>query len=337
MLVSGNVAMEFDNTTISNNVAAPTRTGGVALSVGAGQLAPTLNIVSSILANNSSDGGDIAASATGGLPTFTFNANNSLIEKKCPQPGCDLTIVGTGNLEGVDPALAPLAFNGGPTRTHALINGSVAINAGSNPLALTTDQRGTGFPRVVGGLTDMGAYEGSISPPPPVLVSVKSRKTHGTAGTFDLVLNSNPLTPSTETRNGPAYAIVFTFDKAVTAGNAAVSESAAIAGAPTFNGVEMTVPLTGVVNPQYVTVNVSAVAASDGGGPGVGSGRIGFLFGDVNQSRQVTVADVGIVNAALLQVLNNVNFLYDVNVDGRLTVADKGLVNANLLKKLPAP
>jgi len=49
--------------------------------------------------------------------------------------------------------LAPLAFNGGTTQTRALLPGSPALDAGSNTLAtnagLTTDQRGTGFNRVV--------------------------------------------------------------------------------------------------------------------------------------------------------------------------------------------
>jgi hypothetical protein len=94
---------------------------------------------------------------------------------------------------------------------------------------------------------------------------------------------------------------------------------------------------TGVTNPQYVTFNLANVAATDGGIGGTGSVRVGFLFGDVNQSRQVTVADVGIVNSVLLQTVTGANFLRDVNVDGKLTVADKGLTNANLLQKLPAP
>ena len=172
---------------------------------------------------------------------------------------------------------------------------------------------------------------------PPVLVSVKSSKTHGTAGTFGLPLAATPLNPSTEPRIGPTQTIVFTFDKPVTAGIASTSEGAATVGAPTFSGNDMTVPLAGVTNAQYVTVNVNGVLASDGGGGGTGSIRVGFLFGDVNQTRQVTVADVGTVNAALLQTVTAANFLLDVNVDGKLTVADKGLVNSNLLVKLPLP
>jgi hypothetical protein len=67
--------------------------------------------------------------------------------------------VGAGNLFGVDPLLGPLQNNGGSTRTHALLPGSPAINAGSNPLGLATDQRGADFPREAGGRADIGAYE----------------------------------------------------------------------------------------------------------------------------------------------------------------------------------
>jgi hypothetical protein len=60
---------------------------------------------------------------------------------------------------GVDPLLAPLANNGGPSRTHALQSGSVAIDAGSNPQVLASDQRGSGFTREIGVSADIGAFE----------------------------------------------------------------------------------------------------------------------------------------------------------------------------------
>ncbi|MDQ3013694.1 MAG: putative Ig domain-containing protein, partial [Acidobacteriota bacterium] len=58
--------------------------------------------------------------------------------------------------------LAPLGNYGGPTQTHALLPGSLAINAGDNtvtsaPLNLTTDQRSTARPQQ--GSVDIGAYE----------------------------------------------------------------------------------------------------------------------------------------------------------------------------------
>jgi hypothetical protein len=61
------------------------------------------------------------------------------------------------NLIGGDPKLGPLADNGGPTKTHALLPGSPAIDAGANTGAPATDQRG--FPRIVGAAIDIGSYE----------------------------------------------------------------------------------------------------------------------------------------------------------------------------------
>jgi predicted outer membrane repeat protein len=63
------------------------------------------------------------------------------------------------NLFDVDPLLAPLAFNGGKTQTHALKKGSPAINRGNNSAGLATDQRGAGFPRRLGSAVDIGAFE----------------------------------------------------------------------------------------------------------------------------------------------------------------------------------
>jgi hypothetical protein len=59
----------------------------------------------------------------------------------------------------VNPMLGPLADNGGPTQTMALLPGSAAIDAGENSDAPEWDQRGPGFPRIVNGRIDIGAYE----------------------------------------------------------------------------------------------------------------------------------------------------------------------------------
>jgi hypothetical protein len=69
-----------------------------------------------------------------------------------------------GNLVGsaaapIDPLLGPLADNGGPTLTHALLSRSPAIDAGNNAYATDWDQRGDGFPRIVNDVIDIGAFE----------------------------------------------------------------------------------------------------------------------------------------------------------------------------------
>ncbi|MCA9054714.1 MAG: hypothetical protein KDA75_12805, partial [Planctomycetaceae bacterium] len=64
--------------------------------------------------------------------------------------------------------LGPLADNGGPTLTHALLPGSFALDWGDTNLAvdvtngnapLTVDQRGAPFYRVFGRTVDIGAFE----------------------------------------------------------------------------------------------------------------------------------------------------------------------------------
>ncbi|MEQ8752430.1 MAG: choice-of-anchor Q domain-containing protein [Coleofasciculus sp. G1-WW12-02] len=77
---------------------------------------------------------------------------------------------GGNNLIGINPVLGGLKNNGGPTETHALLPGSPAIDAGSNPLGLLTDQRGSGFNRTSGSQTDIGAFEVQQQQPPSTSV-----------------------------------------------------------------------------------------------------------------------------------------------------------------------
>jgi hypothetical protein len=74
----------------------------------------------------------------------------------------------------LNPGLFPLANNGGPVMTMALVSGSPAVDAGddsilSAPLNLTADARG--YPRKVGGHVDIGAYESPWIYGPPQLIS----------------------------------------------------------------------------------------------------------------------------------------------------------------------
>jgi len=68
--------------------------------------------------------------------------------------------IGTGNLEE-DPLLGPLADNGGFTLTHALLEGSPAIDAGDPETCPETDQRGVLRPQGEG--CDIGAYEFEVA------------------------------------------------------------------------------------------------------------------------------------------------------------------------------
>jgi predicted extracellular nuclease len=118
----------------------------------------SVTLANTIIANTKS-GNDCA---TTGTVTFTFVGKNLIEDGSC-------NAVANGQLTG-DPNLAPLANNGGLTQTHALLPGSIAINAGVNAEAddaagnpLTTDQRGAGFSRILGGIVDLGAFEAHVA------------------------------------------------------------------------------------------------------------------------------------------------------------------------------
>lgn len=66
----------------------------------------------------------------------------------------DGPFVGSGAINNSDPLLGPLADNGGPTKTHALLAGSAAVDLGVANFKF--DQRGVSL---VDGSRDSGAYE----------------------------------------------------------------------------------------------------------------------------------------------------------------------------------
>jgi hypothetical protein len=278
-------------------------------SSGVGQTATTTSLASS--ANPSSVGASVTftATITGTVPTGTVAfTDGGMAIANCGA----VSLTGSGNSR-----IAACIAGGLSAGTHIIIaaySGDVT-NATSNSDPLSQN----------------------VAQPPPVLVSVSSRRLHGSAGTFDLLLSAAASNPTTEPRQGPAQTVVFTFDKPISSAAAAVTEGIAVAAAPTFIGSEVIVSLTGVANRQYVAVAVFNVTATDGGTGGAGGVRIGFIAGDVNQSRVVTLSDVGLVNALLAQPVTASNYLTDVNANGTLTVADKGITNAGLTTGLPAP
>jgi CSLREA domain-containing protein len=149
----------IDSTATLNN---STIYGNYAGSLGGGLMIDgTATLNNSIVAGNTaSNRGDIFGSVSGksnliGDPDSAGNLVHDM----------DGNILGDGNGNALDisTVLAPLAFNGGLTQTHALVPGSPAIDAGDNTLVdpgQTSDQRGAPFDRIdSGGTVDIGAYE----------------------------------------------------------------------------------------------------------------------------------------------------------------------------------
>ena len=168
-VASGNMTVR--NSTFAYNLTAPdtvgTPTAGGALWVANG--ATTRVTVQSTLFAGNTHGTGLAPTdlsrQTGGTVPSTLAVDHSLFGAM-PAIGV-ISQPGAGNLEA-DPQLQPLAMAGGITPVHALPLSSPAVDAGSNPANLTTDQRGAGFARVVDAnacqrplvaRADIGAYE----------------------------------------------------------------------------------------------------------------------------------------------------------------------------------
>lgn len=143
LYVRGNTSIR--NSTIAFNVeTANNRGGGMRVAYA------SVDVESTIIAANTSAGGQAQNIGTGISGSVT-GANNLI----GPSPSVSLP----PDTIGGDPMLLALHDNGGPTRTHALRPGSPAVDAG-NDGGDTADQRGAGFPRVVGSSADIGAFEG---------------------------------------------------------------------------------------------------------------------------------------------------------------------------------
>jgi len=157
------------NTTIAFNTAAVGHVGaptyyfapGVALSAQPNAIVVTLQ--STLISNNTYGLTEVDLSAaTTLLHPITFNvgpANNFVRSYLASDLPAD-------TLTKSCPLLGPLRDNGGPTWTHALLSGSVAIDTGNNVLGEDQDQRGLAtdpqpfaYPRESTVLADIGAYE----------------------------------------------------------------------------------------------------------------------------------------------------------------------------------
>jgi predicted outer membrane repeat protein len=161
------------NSTVSGNTAV-TSGGGIH----GDDSQDSLTLINSTVGANSAPQGSALWSEGIIFPTLA----NSIVEGDCggqsgitskgyniesPADTCSLNLptdsvgVSTGDL-----SLAPLADNGGPTETRALLPGSVAIDVipeaacvDSDGEPLTTDQRGDARPEAGGSMCDVGAFE----------------------------------------------------------------------------------------------------------------------------------------------------------------------------------
>ncbi len=161
-LADSDVTILF-NVTITDNTADFDMTDAAVDSDGGGGMVTgsLINFRNSIIAGNI-DASPMASAKSpdcnggGVISTQGFNLIGSTT-------GCPVVPVG-GDLTNTSPVVGLLANNGGSTRTHALLSGSPAIDAGNDDSCELNDQRG--IPRPQGPRCDIGAFEAPVPPAP---------------------------------------------------------------------------------------------------------------------------------------------------------------------------
>ena len=164
----------------------------------------------------------------------------------------------------------------------------------------------------------------------PVLSQVVSRKTHGIAGDFDVLVGVVPLISgavNVEPRIiGSGHKIVFQFDAAVTSVGALSVVNAAAQTLPSSMstiGNDVIVNLPSVPNNSRVLIALTGVNGSVGAAT-----AIGFLVGDVNNTRSVNSSDISGVKARSGQTTTALNFMFDLNLSGAINSSDISAVKA---------
>lgn len=172
--VQGDEYLSIIHSTFSENYALDAAYGAGVVSFG------YLKIVNSIIAN-SAGGSDCYWNFPGG-GIFVHN----LIQATSSPYNCGTPILTGG------PMLSPLAENGGPTETMALLSASPAIDVGHADHCTPLDQRGI-LPRPQGGGCDLGAYELDSY---PTVVSIERAEPNPTSQThLDFTVTFNePVT-----------------------------------------------------------------------------------------------------------------------------------------------
>ncbi len=296
-------ALTVVNSTIADNSA--TESGG---GIEVTERSRPLTVVNSTIADNDVNVG----SPGGGLfvdENCTAILNNTIVAQNTNGTGADpppddiggpgtvsgsFNLIGTGGSAGLangtngnqvgvaNPGLGALADNGGPTETIALLAASPAINTGNTSLAvaangdpLSTDQRGTGFARIVGGSVDIGAFEFQLNPVPSLTLISPHKVVAGDTSPITVVVEGSDFdSQSVVDWNATALATAFVSLTELTAtiptsdfasaGNDSITVTNPSPGGGTSNAVAFQVVGTSTPPPSNVPAALVAVTVGWG-------------------------------------------------------------------------
>lgn len=308
-LTSGAGSLLVQNCTITQNTAS-----GTSATTGGGGIFRTsilnnsITLVNSIVSGNTNSGApDIRTDSF-----TTAHVNYSAIGSNAGFTEA----AGSGNNIpfGTNLNLDVLAGSGGPTKTIAILAGSPLINAGSNaavPADLTTDQRGAGFPRINGGVVDIGAFE-TVSVGPTVSLPQFNYLTapQSVQFTFSENVSASLNVADLALKNLTTNSIIPT-------GNLSLSYSGNNIATFTFPGY-----LYGALPDGNYRATLTAAGISDTAGHNLAADYtfdFFFLNGDANRDHSVGFADLVAVaqNYGATSGVNSAkgDFTYDGKVD----------------------
>jgi YVTN family beta-propeller protein len=294
----------------------------------------------SIIASQAGDTNYLAASPViANIIITTINRTAQVITGFAPPAtatvgGAPIVLTATGGASG-----NPVVFttiSPGTVCTLSGVNNNTVTLVGAGVCSITANQAGNAS--FLAATTVTADITISNATPTVALTAVVSRKTHGTAGTFDLPIDlTQAITGlvSIEPRIiGTGHRIVFQFNGAVTSvGNVSIVDGA---GNPvtsfttSASGNEVVVTITALPDVTRITVSVAGV------NNGVSaSASMGFLVGDVNSTRGVNVNDILVVRLRSGELLNTTNFLSDINTTGGINVNDILIVRLSSGNALP--
>lgn len=251
-------------------------------------------------------------------------------------PGAPIIGAATSGAQSATVSFTPPAFDGGSPITGyaATCNpGNVTATGSGSPITITGLVNGTPYDCSVRASNSAGTGAASatvgVTPFAPELTGVFSRKMHGAAGPFDLPIDtSQPLNGlvTVEPRAADTgHQIVFRFNFQVTApGTASVSPAGT--AAVSFSANEVVVNLTNIPDNQRVTVSLVNVDGVFTPSPV----SLGFLLGDVSNSRAIDAADLSAIKARSGQTVSQTNYGYDLSLSGVITASDIAAIKARL-------
>ncbi len=261
-------------------------------------------------------------------------------------PGAPSIGVATpGNHQATIAFIAPASDGGSAITGYTVVCGAFSANGTLSPITVTGLSNGASYSCSVTAINAIGAgpASGSVNVTPSsgiALAAVQSRKLHGSVGEFDIAIDTsvtvdgNVVVEPRMTEGGGVHRVVFQFSRAVesVAAVSAQDGNAMSIGSPTaaISGSEVTVTLSGVPDATRVSVQLSGV-----NGTLTVAAAMGYLVGDLNNTRSVSSSDISAIKQRSGMAVDGSTFKYDVNLSGTIGSSDISAVKVRSGNLLP--